>query len=131
MFPPTPSSCPSPIYPLNPPPKHVVVMFAWFCRIYLELLHDYQLAEEYCDGLYEEGRHADRNGMQHLPASLQARLQEVRGPGGGAPGGSGGGIYLLLIQVTIQLMCDGLLFAGQTQISKFVYTAAQNSLPSY
>lgn len=78
-------------------------MFASFCRIYLELLHDYQLAKEYCDGLYEESRHADQKGMQQLPASLQARLQGVGAPGGGTPGGAAGDVYLLLIKVTTHL----------------------------
>ena len=110
--PPCPPALPPNSYPfLSPPhpfprsPPNAThqpsdALFAWF-RIYLELLHDYQLAKEYCDGLYEESRHADRKGMQQLPASLQARLQGVGGPGGETPGGAGGNTYLLLIQVTI------------------------------
>ena len=90
---------PCPLPACLPLPSPADALFAGFYRIYLELLHDYQLAEEYCDGLYQE-RQADQSGMQHLPASLQARLQVVGGPGGGEPAGSGGDLYLLLIQVT-------------------------------
>lgn len=68
-------------------------------RIYLELMHDYKLAEEYCDGIYEESNRGSVPGMQHLPASLQSRLQGVANQGWGAPGGPGSDMYLLLIQV--------------------------------
>ena len=72
------------------------------CRIYLEVLHDDQLAEEYCDGLYEEGMTAGRKGVNQLPASLQAKLQGVGAQDAGTSGGSGSDMYLLLIQVTTE-----------------------------
>lgn len=70
------------------------------------MLRNYQLAEEYCDGLYEEGRKADRNGAHRLPASLQAKLQGVGGQEAGAPVGSGSDMYLLLIEVAMGLACS-------------------------
>ena len=68
-------------------------------RIYLELLHDYQLAEEYCDGVYEESSNRSVHGVNQLPASLQSRLKGLADQGWGAPGGPGCDMYLLLIQV--------------------------------
>lgn len=80
------------------------------------MLHDFQLAEEYCDGLYEEGRKADRNGVHRLPASLQAKLQGVGGQEAGTPGGSGSDLYLLLIEVTMDLACLFVDIASQTDM---------------
>ncbi len=68
-------------------------------RIYLELMHDYKLAEEYCDGIYQESNSTSLHGMHQLPASLQSRLKGVASQGWGAPGGPGSDMYLLLIQV--------------------------------
>lgn len=76
------------------------------CRIYLEVLHDYQLAEEYCDGLYEEGRNPDSHAMHRLPPSLQAKLQGVGVQDAGTPGASGSDMYLLLIQVISDFACS-------------------------
>ncbi len=68
-------------------------------RIYLDLMHDYKLAEEYCDGIYQESNSTSLHGMHQLPASLQSRLKGVASQGWGAPGGPGSDMYLLLIQV--------------------------------
>lgn len=68
-------------------------------RIYLELMHDYKLAEEYCDGIYQESNSTSLHGMHQLPASLQSRLKGVVSQGWGGPGGPGSDIYLLLIKV--------------------------------
>lgn len=77
----------------------VCSLFLVPCRIYLELLHDYELAEEYCDSIYAESQTPSRDAVQQLPASLQARLQGVGVEGWPAPAASGGDMYLLLIQV--------------------------------
>ena len=62
-------------------------------------MHDYKLAEEYCDGIYQESNNTSLHGMHQLPASLQSRLRGVASQGWGAPGGPGSDMYLLLIQV--------------------------------
>ncbi len=62
-------------------------------------MHDYKLAEEYCDGIYQESNSTSLHGMHQLPASLQSRLKGVASQGWGAPGGPGSDMYLLLIQV--------------------------------
>ena len=74
------------------------------CRIYLEQLHSYELAEEYCDGVYEESQMTKLKRVQQLPASLQARLQGLGSPGGGIDtrAESGSDMYVLLIQVDLQ-----------------------------
>ncbi|KAA6422986.1 MAG: vam6 Vps39 isoform X1 [Trebouxia sp. A1-2] len=71
-------------------------------RIYLELMHDYKLAEEYCDGIYQESNSTSLHGMHQLPASLQSRLKGVVSQGWGGPGGPGSDIYLLLIKALLQ-----------------------------
>ncbi len=62
-------------------------------------MHDYKLAEEYCDGMYEESNSGAIHGMHQLPTSLRSRLQGVANQGWGAPGEPGSNMYLLLIQV--------------------------------
>ncbi|KAL0024599.1 hypothetical protein WJX77_001647 [Trebouxia sp. C0004] len=71
-------------------------------RIYLDLMHDYKLAEEYCDGIYQESNSTSVHGMHQLPASLQSRLKGVASQGWGAPGGPGSDMYLLLIQALLE-----------------------------
>ena len=62
-------------------------------------MHNYELAEQYCDMVYEDSRQQASAGMLQLPAALQSSLQGIASKGAGTPDKSGSDMYLLLIQV--------------------------------
>ena len=80
-------------------------------------MHDYKLAEEYCDGIYQESNSTSLHGMHQLPASLQSRLKGVASQGWGAPGGPGSDMYLLLIQVQTEQAPTSHVYFGQSQLA--------------
>ena len=96
-------------------------------------MHDYKLAEEYCDGIYQESNSTSLHGMHQLPASLQSRLKGVASQGWGAPGGPGSDIYLLLIQVqTEQQPCLVLPEPICHNLAKYVFILCKlTCVPEY
>ena len=72
-------------------------------------MHNYELAEQYCDTVYEDSRQQSGAGMHQLPTALQSSLQGIASKGMGNPDKSGSDMYLLLIQVCMSVSTHSLV----------------------
>lgn len=82
-------------------------------------MHDAQLAEEYCDDIYDETTCKQSAGMSNLPVSLQLQLQKRTASQDWAtaqPDASQ--IYLMLVQVSLAAYVVVLLagYVSQSQV---------------